>query len=252
MNKTKYLPTFACLVVEMGISGYFTPVDGFWISTRLGLLVVFCFAVIAENVKLIQWLPLVLIALSLMSIRHQWQDIEQAKLKSLKSDYVTHIKEPVKPRLEDCDKLNKSWAIDNCQKRNYDLSAKYDLAVAQYNNRIIKSETKIETAKVELTWYDQQPVWIYVILVCVMSWLTLVSTPEESKVAEIKNSITEKDIRAMIITRLEAGRSNLSIAEELKIDRRNIAQVRKEIGLHRTMNVQQMSNVVKFEGKKRA
>ncbi len=177
--KVKYLPTFGCLIVEMGISGYFTPVDGFWISTRLGLLVVFGFAVLAENIKLIQWLPLVLIALSLMSIRHQWQDIEQAKLKSLKSDYVTKVKEPSRPRLEDCDKHNKSWAIDNCQKRNYDLSAKYDMAVSQYNFRVIKSESKIESAKVSLDWYDQQPVWIYVFLICGILWFTFVSTPSE-------------------------------------------------------------------------
>lgn len=249
-SKIKYLPTFGCEILEMGISGYFTPVDGFWISTRIGLLVVFWLAAFAENIKLIKWLPIILIALSLMSIRHQWQDIEQTKLKNLKYDYVTKIKEPSRPRLEDCDKHNKSWAIDNCQKRNYGLSVKYDLAVAQYNARVIKSETKIESAKVSLDWYDQQPVWIYVFLICGMSWLTLVSTPSE-KIVEEKN-LSETDLRAMIVSRLHSGQSDLSIGKELKIDRRRVAQMRREAGLSRTTNVQSISNVVKFNAREKA
>jgi hypothetical protein len=46
--------------------------------------------------------------------------------------------------------------------------------------------------------------------------------------------------------------SNLAISNELNVDRRKVAQVKKSLFNTRTINVQSMSNVVKFEKRKKA
>lgn len=236
-----------CLIVEMGVSGYYTPVDVFWVSTRIGIVLVYCALVIADNVKTIQWLPLVLIALSLMSVRDKWQAIEKEKITGIKTDAKTSVKEPKEPKLPDCEGLVK-WRKDECDSKIEKLQLAYNKSLKEYNSWIRQSETKIQNATVELSWYDQQPVWIYICLVMAMSWLTLVSTPEETEAPQKD----ERDIRARVIARIEGGMSNLQISSDLGIDRRKVAQIKREIEQKRTINVQPMSNVVKFEGKKRA
>ena len=246
-SKIKYLPTFTCLIVEMGVSGYFTPIDGFWIFTRVGLVLVFVSLVIADQIKTIQWLPLALIALSLMSIRDKWQAIEKEKLTSVKSDYVTKVKPPEKPVLADCKDLTKRRKSE-CDSNNKELQLTYNKALEKYNSRVITTETKSENTKVELDFYDQQPIWIYVFLTCVMSFLTLISTPEEKK--EIKTD--KKDLRARVIARIEGGMSNLQISTELGIDRREVAKIKSSLVQSRPVNVQSMSNVINLDERKKA
>ena len=108
---------------------------------------------------------------------------------------------------------------------------------------MITTETKSENTKVELDFYDQQPIWIYVFLTCVMSFLTLISTPEEKK--EIKTD--KKDLRARVIARIEGGMSNLQISTELGIDRREVAKIKSSLVQSRPVNVQSMSNVINLD-----
>lgn len=246
-SKMKYLPTFTCLIVEMGISGYFTPIDGFWIFTRVGLVLVFVSLVIADQIKTIQWLPLALIALSLMSIRDKWQAIEKEKLTSVKSNYVTKVKLPKEPDLADCKNLTK-WRKSDCDSNNNKLQLTYNASLEKYNSRVITTETKSENVKVELDFYDQQPIWIYIFLTCVMSFLTLISTPDEEIIIE-SNDI---DLRARVIARIEKGMSNLKISSELGIDRREVAKIKSSLVQSRPVNVRSMSNVINLEERKKA
>ena len=121
-------------------------------------------------------------------------------------------------------------------------------SLEKYNSRVITTETKSENAKVELDFYDQQPIWIYVFLTCVMSFLTLISTPEEKK--EIKTD--KKDLRARVIARIEGGMSNLQISTELGIDRREVAKIKSSLVQSRPVNVQSMSNVINLDERKKA
>jgi FixJ family two-component response regulator len=82
--------------------------------------------------------------------------------------------------------------------------------------------------------------------------LTALTTIEEKKaekvVEKINSEIEQKDERTKIVNRIIAGRSNLSIAEELGIDRRKIARIKTELGQwqnkQRPINAQPNEQVV--------
>lgn len=250
-TKIKYLPTLACLTVEMGVSGYFTPIDGFWLFTRVGLMFIFISLVIAEQIKTINWLPLALVALSLMSIRAEWQLIEETKKSKKENISHTKIKEPKEPALADCKGLVKRRK-DDCDANNKEMQLTYSTDLREYNKEIRQSEKNIQSIEITLDWYDQQPVWIYVFLSCVMSFLTFVSTPDEQKKEPVKNALDEKDLRARVIARIEGGMSNLQISTELGVDRRKVAKIKNSLAQYRSVPAQKMSNVVNINEVKRA
>lgn len=187
-SKLKYIPGLICLIIEMGISGAYSQLDYLAIITRVGLIFAYISFAAFDMLKAIQWLPLILIALSLMSVRNKWQSIESKKLNTIKSSYTTKIKSPVYPKLPDCKDL-KNWRKEICDARIEKLQLEYSKALELYNSQLINSELKSQTATVELTWYDQQPILIYVLLMCGMSWVTLIATP---KLGEAKKEIPKQ------------------------------------------------------------
>ena len=177
--KKKYYTGFGLIVFESIVSGAYTPIDATWFILRAGLVVVYLIAAIVdtkESSNVIAWIPLATIALSLLSVDSKYKSLEDAKLKSVKSDYVTNVKLPAKPVLPNCEGLTK-WRLDECQKKIEKLQLAYNVALEKYNTRILRSETKIETAKVELTFQEQIPIFIYVLFICGLSFISFAATP---------------------------------------------------------------------------
>lgn len=234
--KKKYYTGLGLIIFESIVSGAYTPVDMTWFILRAGLVLVYVIASIVdrrESANVIAWLPIATIALSLLSVDSKYKALESEKLKSVKSDYVTSVKSPSKPVLPNCEGLIK-WRLDECQGKVEKLQLAYNASLEKYNNRIIKSETKIETAKVELSLQEQIPVFIYVFFICGLSFISFVSVPRDDikqvpSTEKTDPEVEQKDERQKIVNRILAGRSNLSIAEELGIDRRKIARIKNEI-----------------------
>lgn len=234
--KPKYYTGLILIVFESIVSGIYTPIDLAWIILRLGLISVYLTAALVdtkESRNVIAWIPLATIALSLLSVDSKYKSIEAEKLKSIKSDYVTSVKAPSIPALPNCEGLTKR-RLDQCQAKTEKLQIAYNESLEKYNSRIIRSESKIEKAKVELTFQDEIPIFIYVLFISGLSFISFASTPKVEKQIEKQiekiNDIEQKDERHKIVSRIIAGRSNLSIAEELGIDRRKIARIKNELG----------------------
>ena len=177
--KKKYYTGLGLIVFESIVSGAYTPIDATWFILRAGLVVVYLIEAIVdtkESSNVIAWIPIATIALSLLSVDNKYKSLEDAKLKSVKSDYVTNVKLPAKPVLPNCEGLTK-WRLDECQKKIEKLQLAYNVALEKYNTRILRSETKIETAKVELTFQEQIPIFIYVLFICGLSFISFAATP---------------------------------------------------------------------------
>ena len=184
--KKKYYTGLGLIVFESIVSGAYTPIDATWFILRAGLVVVYLIAAIVdtkESSNVIAWIPIATIALSLLSVDNKYKSLEDAKLKGVKSDYVTSVKPPANPVLPNCEGLTK-WRLDECQKKIEKLQLAYNVALEKYNTRILRSETKIETAKVELTFQEQIPIFIYVLFICGLSFISFAATPR----AEIKQA----------------------------------------------------------------
>ena len=177
--KKKYYTGLGLIVFESIVSGAYTPIDATWFILRAGLVVVYLIAAIVdtkESANVIAWIPIATIALSLLSVDSKYKSLEDAKLKGVKSDYVTSVKPPANPVLPNCEGLTK-WRLDECQKKVEKLQLAYNQALEKYNSRIMRSETKIETAKVELTFQEQIPIFIYVLFICGLSFISFAATP---------------------------------------------------------------------------
>ena len=184
--KKKYYTGLGLIVFESIVSGAYTPIDATWFILRAGLVVVYLIAAIVdtkESSNVIAWIPIATIALSLLSVDNKYKSLEEAKLKGVKSDYVTSVKPPANPVLPNCDGLVK-WRLDQCQAKAEKLQLAYSQALEKYNTRIMRSESKIETAKVDLTFQEQIPVFIYILFICGLSFISFAATPR----AEIKQA----------------------------------------------------------------
>lgn len=185
--KKKYHTGLGLIIFESIVSGAYTPIDATWFVLRLGLIVVYIISAFVdrkESINVIQWLPIATIALSLLSVDNKYKSLESDKLKSLKSDYITSVKAPTIPTKEDCS-IQPKYARPECAKGNKDLQDKYDASLKEYNKSIKQSENKIETAKVELTFQEQIPIFIYVFFICGLSFISWVATPKD----EIKQAV---------------------------------------------------------------
>lgn len=184
--KKKYYTGLGLIVFESIVSGVYTPIDATWFILRAGLVVVYSIAAMVdtrESTNVIAWIPIATIALSLLSVDSKYKSLEEAKLKGVKSDYVTSVKPPANPVLPNCEGLIK-WRLDECQKKTEKLQLAYNASLEKYNTRIMRSESKIETAKVELTFQEQIPIFIYVLFICGLSFISFAATPR----AEIKQA----------------------------------------------------------------
>lgn len=193
--KKKYYTGLGLIVFESIVSGAYTPIDAIWFILRAGLVVVYSIAAMVdtrESTNVIAWIPIATIALSLLSVDSKYKSLEEAKLKGVKSDYVTSVKPPANPVLPNCEGLTK-WRLDECQKKVEKLQLAYNQALEKYNSRIMRSETKIETAKVELTFQEQIPIFIYVLFICGLSFISFAATPRmETRQAANSNLPTVK------------------------------------------------------------
>lgn len=193
--KKKYYTGLGLIVFESIVSGAYTPIDATWFILRAGLVVVYSIAAMVdtrESTNVIAWIPIATIALSLLSVDSKYKSLEEAKLKGVKSDYVTSVKPPANPVLPNCEGLTK-WRLDECQKKVEKLQLAYNQALEKYNSRIMRSETKIETAKVELTFQEQIPIFIYVLFICGLSFISFAATPRmETRQAANSNLPTVK------------------------------------------------------------
>lgn len=235
--KKKYYTGLILIIFESIVSGIYTPIDLAWIILRLGLISVYLTAALVdtkESRNVIAWIPLATIALSLLSVDSKYKSIEAEKLKSIKSDYVTSVKAPSIPALPNCEGLTK-WRLDQCQAKTEKLQIAYSEALEKYNSRIIRSESKIEKAKVELTFQDEIPIFIYVLFISGLSFISFASTPKleiENEVAAIQKETTEEKesrIKAEIIRRLLLKESKLSIAKIYGKTWRNIRDIENEL-----------------------
>ena len=193
--KKKYYTGLGLIIFESIVSGVYTPIDITWFILRAGLVVVYLIAAIVdtkESANVIAWIPIATIALSLLSVDSKYKSLEDAKLKGVKSDYVTSVKPPANPVLPNCEGLTK-WRLDECQKKVEKLQLSYNASLEKYNTRILRSETKIETAKAELTFQEQIPIFIYVLFICGLSFISFAATPRmEVKQAANPNLPTVK------------------------------------------------------------
>lgn len=234
--KTKYYTGLILIIFESIVSGIYTPIDLSWIILRIGLISVYITAALVdtkESRNVIAWIPLATIALSLLSVDSKYKSLEAEKLKSVKSDYVTSVKAPSVPTLPNCEGLTK-WRLDQCQAKTEKLQIAYSEALEKYNSRIIRSETKIEKAKVELTFQEQIPIFIYVLFISGLSFISFASTPKieiENQIVIQEETAEEKEsrIKAEIIRRLLLKESKLSIAKIYGKTWRNIRDIENEL-----------------------
>lgn len=227
----KQMSYYAAIGLEMIVSGYFNEMNFFWWITRIGLIGVIYSAIETKKTLVLRFAPLIFIFLSLSGIREKWHSIAESKLAKQEKVHTTNIVKPEKPVLPKCENETK-WRKELCESKSEKLQLAYANALEKYNSRIQKSENDIRKIEIELSLYDQQPIWIYVFLSMACIGLTILTTFEEKKVEkQIKESseIEQKDERHKIVSRIIAGRSNLSIAEELGIDRRKIARIKNEL-----------------------
>ena len=201
--KKKYHTGLGLIIFESIVSGAYTPIDATWFVLRLGLIVVYIISAFVdrkESINVIQWLPIATIALSLLSVDNKYKSLESDKLKSLKSDYITSVKAPTLPALPNCEGLTKR-RLDQCQSKTEKLQLTYNQALEKYNTRIIRSESKIETAKANLTFQEQIPIFIYVFFICGLSFISYIATPKD----EIKQ-VVNTDLPTVKINKEEIVR----------------------------------------------
>lgn len=228
----KQMSYYAAIGLEMIVSGYFNEMNFFWWVTRLGLIGVIYSAIETKKTLVLRFAPLIFVFLSLSGIREKWHSIAESKLAKQEKVYATNIVKPDKPVLPNCSEETK-WRKELCETKSEKLQLAYASALEKYNSRIQKNENDIKKIEIELSLYDQQPIWIYVFLSMACIGLTILTTFEDKKAEkqiEKFNEIEQKDERHKIVSRIIAGRSNLSIAEELGIDRRKIARIKNELG----------------------
>ena len=228
----KNLVYYACISLEMLVSGYFNQIDFFWIATRFFIFVIIFSAIHTKKSLVLKFAPLLFVFLSLQGIREKWHSIAAEKLSKQESSYNTKIVKPEKPLLPNCIGETK-WRKELCEQKSEKLQLAYSVLLEKYNSRIEKSESEIRKIEIELTAYEQQPIWIYVLLSMACIGLTIISSIDEKDIVretkkEIDSGIELNDLRQKILNRIHAGLSNSAIQRELGIDRRKIAQIKKE------------------------
>ena len=231
--KPKYYTGLILIIFESIVSGIYTPIDLSWIILRLGLISVYLTAALVdtkESRNVIAWIPLATIALSLLSVDAKYKALEEEKLAKKVKGYNTEIVKPEKPKLADC-KIQPMYARPKCESDNATLQLAHNASLEKHNEKKETSEANKQTATVELTFQEQIPIFIYVLFISGLSFISFASTPKvEKQIEKVESVIEQKDERHRIVSRIIAGRSNLSIAEELGIDRRKIARIKNELG----------------------
>lgn len=228
----KNLVYYACISLEMLVSGYFNQIDFFWIATRVFIFLIIFSAIHTKKSLVLKFAPLLFVFLSLQGIREKWHSIAAEKLSKQESSYLTKVVKPEKPTLPDCSKETK-WRKELCEQKSEKLQLAYSRSLDKYNSQVQNSESEIRKIEIELDAYDQQPIWIYVLLSMACIGLTIISSIEEREIIvevkkEIDTEIESKDLRQKILNRINAGLSNSAIQRELGTDRRKIAQIKKE------------------------
>lgn len=204
-NHYNAIAFYSILFFEIVVSGYFCKLDGFFFLTRIGIYLI-SFAVIEIGyLHVLKWVGLILVILSFSGIREKWQALEKEKFEKNSSLEETKIKSPEKPIPEKCEILAK-WARVDCVKGNQGLQLTFQEERREYNKKISKVENKIKNLDTSLDFYDTQPILIYCILMCALTWLSVISA---------KKPEVEKEVK----TKKENGLSNL---EKVKlIEKRN-------------------------------
>ena len=190
MNFTEHkknIAYYTAITLEIIVSGYFNEMNLFWWMTRFAILSVIASAIHTKKVLLLRVIPLVFVFLALSGIREKWHSIAQQKLAKQEISHTTKIKEPVKPRLENCEAQPK-YARPECLVSNKDLQTTYAKDLKAYNKNIQNSENDIRKIEIELTSYDQQPIWIYVFLSMACIALSIISTYDDRKPRQVANT----------------------------------------------------------------
>lgn len=230
----KQLSYYAAIGLEMIVSGYFNEMNFFWWITRLWIIGVIYSAIETKKTLVLRFAPLIFVFLSLSGIREKWHSIAESKLAKQEKVHTTNIVKPEKPILPNCENETK-WRKELCESKSEKLQLAYAGALEKYNSRIQKSENDIRKIEIELSLYDQQPIWIYVFLSMACIALTILTTFEENK---IENEIViqeetaeekESRIKAEIIRRLLLKESKLSIAKIYGKTWRNIRDIENEL-----------------------
>jgi len=247
-NHNRHLDYYIAAILESIVSGYYTNIDIFWFVTRILVFILIAAGVQLNNRKLLNFIPVIFLVLSIDGIRAKWLNLEMEKENKLKSVITRSIEKPNKPTLPDCLSETK-WRKVECDKTSKELQLSYSKQIAHYNNYLITQSEKESKVDSNLTLYESLPVLIYSLLISACVGASFFSANKEMIIEPV---IKETDIDTLIINRLNKGMSNLAISNELNVDRRKVAQVKKSLFNTRTINVQSMSNVVKFEKRKKA
>ena len=235
--KPKYYTGLILIIFESIVSGIYTPIDLSWIILRLGLISVYLTAALVgtkESRNVIAWIPLATIALSLLSVDAKYKALEEEKLAKKVKGYNTEIVKPEKPKLADC-KIQPMYARPKCESDNATLQLAHNASLEKHNEKKETSEANKQTATVELTFQEQIPIFIYVLFISGLSFISFASTPK----VEIKNELDaiqeetaeekESRIKAEIIRRLLLKESKLSIAKIYGKTWRNIRDIENEL-----------------------
>lgn len=200
----KYLASIIFIITEMGVSGYYTPIDFLWVFPRVMLIIGITILAYNKMDAAIKWSIIVIIPLTALSARSEWGRIAKEKLTKSQKLEETRIKLPIEPTLPDCALLTK-WRKEVCDSRSEKLQAAYSLALEKYNAAIQKSENKIKAVSVNLTWSEQQPIFIYILFSCCLSFMTMISLPGHNKKTS-KQIITKKrldeDLKKMSVNKI--------------------------------------------------
>ena len=230
----KSIAYYSGILLEMAISGYNSKMDAEWWIIRIGIILLMVSCVHTKKKLVLKVTPFLLAFLFLSGMRDKWQAIAKDKLSKQENSYSTKVKEPIKPIIENCDSQPK-YARPECLQSNKDLQASYAKDLRVYNSRILKSETDIRAIEIELTFFEQIPVWIYLLISVTSIVLTFLTTFEENKIENeivIQEETTEEKesrIKAEIIRRLLLKESKLSIAKIYGKTWRNIRDIENEL-----------------------
>lgn len=229
-----YIPGLFFLLLEMGVSGYYTPVNVLWLAIRVGIISVYVStAYVGANYKeysdtankVISWMSVMLIPLTLMSARNEWKNISSQKLVNGQVLEKTKIVPPSIPKLPDCQDLTK-WRKDECDKKLEKLQLSYSVALEKYNSKIEKSENRIKSVDDSLSFSDQLPIFLYLCFSVILSLLAMLAVPDNHKNTnqEIPTKIRlDKELKEISVKKI--------INEKKKFPKKSYENICKENGI---------------------
>ena len=191
-NHRACLVYYTALLLEIVVSGYYTELDSFFFATRVGIILVSVAAIEIGYNEVLKYVGVIIVILSASGVRKEYAKIEKEKFETSSKLEVTKIKEPLKPVISDCS-IQPKYARPDCLKDNKELQLTYSKELREFNQSIKKSENKIKTLDTSLTFYDCQPILIYVILIGGISALSVIGVkkPEiEVKPKKLESVVT--------------------------------------------------------------